>query len=37
VTPQKIPVGARATGTVGQRFVERLSDHPWFELAAVAA
>ena len=38
MTPQKIPVGVLgATGTVGQRFVERLSDHPWFELAAVAA
>ncbi len=35
---QKIPVGILgATGTVGQRFVERLADHPWFELAAVAA
>src|SRR5438309_2605592 len=35
---QKIPVGLLgATGTVGQRFVERLADHPWFELAAVAA
>jgi aspartate-semialdehyde dehydrogenase len=38
VTSQKIPVGVLgATGTVGQRFVERLVDHPWFELAAVAA
>ncbi|HEY6930561.1 MAG TPA: aspartate-semialdehyde dehydrogenase [Thermoanaerobaculia bacterium] len=38
MTPQKIPVGVLgATGTVGQRFVERLSSHPWFELAAVAA
>lgn len=35
---QKIPVGLLgATGTVGQRFVERLTDHPWFELTAVAA
>lgn len=35
---QKIPVGLLgATGTVGQRFVERLADHPWFELTAVAA
>ncbi len=35
---RKIPVGILgATGTVGQRFVERLADHPWFELAAVAA
>ncbi len=36
--PRKIPAGILgATGTVGQRFVERLADHPWFELAAVAA
>jgi aspartate-semialdehyde dehydrogenase len=35
---QKIPVGILgATGTVGQRFVERLADHPWFEIAALAA
>src|SRR6266540_6024211 len=35
---RKIPVGVLgATGTVGQRFVERLANHPWFELAAVAA
>ena len=26
-----------ATGTVGQRFVQLLADHPWFELAEVAA
>ena len=26
-----------ATGTVGQRIVKLLSDHPWFELTAVAA
>jgi aspartate-semialdehyde dehydrogenase len=26
-----------ATGMVGQRFVTLLADHPWFELAAVAA
>jgi aspartate-semialdehyde dehydrogenase len=26
-----------ATGMVGQRFVALLADHPWFELAAVAA
>jgi aspartate-semialdehyde dehydrogenase len=38
VRKSKIPVGlVGATGTVGQRFVERLADHPWFELAAVAA
>jgi aspartate-semialdehyde dehydrogenase len=35
---QRIPVGVLgATGTVGQRFIERLSGHPWFELTAVAA
>ncbi|MEO8349135.1 MAG: aspartate-semialdehyde dehydrogenase [Acidobacteriota bacterium] len=34
----KIPVGILgATGTVGQRFVERLADHPWFEITALAA
>ncbi|HEV8608728.1 MAG TPA: aspartate-semialdehyde dehydrogenase [Thermoanaerobaculia bacterium] len=26
-----------ATGTVGQRFLERLLDHPWFEVVALAA
>jgi aspartate-semialdehyde dehydrogenase len=26
-----------ATGTVGQRLVQLLADHPWFELTAVAA
>ncbi len=26
-----------ATGTVGQRFIQLLEDHPWFELGAVAA
>lgn len=26
-----------ATGMVGQRFVSLLADHPWFEIAAVAA
>ena len=32
----KIPVGVLgATGTVGQRFVELLVDHPWFEVVAV--
>jgi aspartate-semialdehyde dehydrogenase len=34
----KIPVCILgATGTVGQKFVRLLTDHPWFELAAVAA
>ncbi len=32
----KIPVGIlAATGSVGQRFVQHLVDHPWFEIAAV--
>ena len=26
-----------ATGAVGQRFIEALADHPWFELTALAA
>jgi aspartate-semialdehyde dehydrogenase len=35
---QKLKVGVLgATGMVGQRFVSLLADHPWFELAAVAA
>ena len=35
---QKIPVGILgATGTVGQRFIERLQSHPWFEIAALTA
>ncbi len=34
----KIPVGILgATGTVGQRFVELLTDHPWFEIAVLTA
>ena len=34
----KIPVAILgATGTVGQRFVQLLADHPWFEIAALAA
>lgn len=33
---KKIPVGIlAATGTVGQRFVELLADHPWFEVTVV--
>lgn len=33
---EKIPVGVLgATGTVGQRFVQLLADHPWFEVVAV--
>lgn len=35
---KKIPVGILgATGSVGQKFIELLSDHPWFEITAVAA
>lgn len=35
---QKLKVGIlAATGTVGQRFVQLLEDHPWFELSEVAA
>lgn len=34
----KIPVGILgATGSVGQKFVELLTDHPWFEIVALAA
>src|SRR5260221_11846566 len=34
----KLSVGVLgATGMVGQRFVSLLADHPWFQLAAVAA
>jgi aspartate-semialdehyde dehydrogenase len=34
----KIPVGILgATGTVGQRFVQLLADHPWFEISVLAA
>ena len=35
---EKIPVSILgATGTVGQKFVRLLAEHPWFEIAAVAA
>ena len=35
---EKIPVAILgATGTVGQKFVRLLADHPWIEIAAVAA
>jgi aspartate-semialdehyde dehydrogenase len=35
---QKIPVGILgATGVVGQRCVQMLEDHPWFEVAWLAA
>jgi aspartate-semialdehyde dehydrogenase len=34
----KIPVAVLgATGAVGQRFVQQLAHHPWFEIAALAA
>jgi aspartate-semialdehyde dehydrogenase len=34
---QKIPVAILgATGAVGQRFVQLLADHPWFEITALA-
>ena len=36
--PSKIPVGILgATGVVGQRFMQLLEHHPWFELAWLAA
>src|ERR1700739_4354754 len=35
---KKIPVGILgATGIVGQRFVQMLEHHPWFEVAWLAA
>lgn len=35
---ERIPVCVLgATGTVGQKFVRLLADHPWFRIAAVAA
>jgi aspartate-semialdehyde dehydrogenase len=35
---KKIPVGILgATGTVGQRFIQLLENHPWFEVAWLAA
>lgn len=35
---KKIPVAILgATGSVGQRFIELLAHHPWFEIVAVAA
>lgn len=35
---QRIPVAVLgATGMVGQRFIELLQDHPWFELVGLAA
>jgi aspartate-semialdehyde dehydrogenase len=38
VATDKIPVGVLgATGAVGQRFIQLLEGHPWFEVAEVAA
>ena len=35
---EKLKVGVLgATGMVGQRFVTLLAEHPWFDLAALAA
>ena len=35
---KKIPVGILgATGTVGQRFIQLLDEHPWFEITWLAA
>ncbi|TFG71244.1 MAG: aspartate-semialdehyde dehydrogenase, partial [Anaerolineales bacterium] len=35
---KKIPVAVLgATGAVGQRFVQLLSGHPWFEVVVLAA
>src|SRR5258708_22476814 len=35
---KKIPVGILgATGTVGQRFIQLLEQHPWFEVAWLGA
>ena len=35
---RRIPVGILgATGTVGQRFVQLLADHPWFEVTTLVA
>jgi aspartate-semialdehyde dehydrogenase len=37
-TRQKLPIGILgATGMVGQRFIQLLEDHPWFEVAWLAA
>jgi len=38
MSPQKIRVGILgATGAVGQRFIQLLADHPWFEIAVLTA
>ena len=34
----KLPIGILgATGMVGQRFIQLLENHPWFEVAWLAA
>ena len=38
IMDRKLKVGILgATGMVGQRFVTILAEHPWFEIAALAA
>jgi aspartate-semialdehyde dehydrogenase len=38
MTANKIKVGVLgATGAVGQRFVQLLQNHPWFEITALCA
>ena len=38
VNSNKIPVGILgATGSVGQKFIQLLADHPWFEIIELAA
>jgi aspartate-semialdehyde dehydrogenase len=38
MNPKKIRVGILgATGAVGQRFIQLLAEHPWFEIAALTA
>lgn len=38
ILEKKIPVGILgATGSVGQKYVELLNGHPWFEITALAA
>ncbi|MGB8885757.1 MAG: aspartate-semialdehyde dehydrogenase [Candidatus Korobacteraceae bacterium] len=38
MSSQKIPIGILgATGVVGQRFIQLLENHPWFEVAWLAA
>jgi len=38
MSQHKIPIGILgATGVVGQRFIQLLEDHPWFEVAWLAA